>query len=197
MTTNERKDKTGRIAEVELGLSAHENSVLAECRAAVSNDADLDDLRDATLARYLRHNSWTVAPAVDDILNDASFPSFATIRTVIPYAYHGDDKEGRPIYIEKSGQIATAALADPAIVPPDHLLHSHIYGVELMQRRMYENSLKTGKRVNGITTILDFEGLGFHHRQCLHVLKNLMVGKNTERRHDGAAICASCSRSCS
>jgi hypothetical protein len=212
MTTNERKDKTGRIAEVELGLSAHENSVLAECRAAVSNDADLDDLRDATLARYLRHNSWSVAPAVkqmkeylawrkankvDDILNDASFPSFATIRTVIPYAYHGDDKEGRPIYIEKSGQIATAALADPAIVPPDHLLHSHIYGVELMQRRMYENSLKTGKRVNGITTILDFEGLGFHHRQCLHVLKNLMVGKNTERRHDGAAICASCSRSCS
>jgi len=189
MTTNERKDKTGRIAEVELGLSAHENSALAECRAAVSNDADLDDLRDATLARYLRHNSWSVAPAVkqmkeylawrkankvDDILNDASFPSFATIRTVIPYAYHGDDKDGRPIYIEKSGEIATAALADPAIVPPEHLLHSHIYGVELMQRRMYENSLKTGKRVNGITTILDFEGLGFHHRQCLHVLKTLM-----------------------
>ena len=30
----------------------------------MANDADLDDLRDATLARYLRHNSWHVAPAV-------------------------------------------------------------------------------------------------------------------------------------
>jgi hypothetical protein len=38
--------------------------VLAECRAAIQGDAELDDLRDATLARYLRHNSWVVEPAI-------------------------------------------------------------------------------------------------------------------------------------
>ena len=70
--------------------------------------------------------------------------------------------------------IATAALADENIARADHLLHSHIYGVELMQRRMYEISLRKGERVNGICTILDFEGLGFHHRQCLFVLKTLL-----------------------
>jgi len=163
--------------------------VLAECRSAIAGDADLDDLRDATLVRYLRHNSWSVEPAVaqmkeylawrkanniDSILDKTDFPSLATIRTVIPYAYHGFDKEGRMIYIEKSGQIATAALADEALCPPDHLLHSHIYGVELMQKTMYDNALKTGKRANGITTILDLDGLGFHHRQCIHVLKTLL-----------------------
>jgi len=189
MSINERKDKTGRIAEIDLGLSDHEKQVLSECRAAVADDADLDDLRDATLARFLRHNSWSVAPAVkqlreymawrktnniDKILDNSNVPSLATMRTVIPYAYHGFDKEGRMIYIEKSGQIATAALADEAICPPEHLLHAHIYGVELMQKAMYDKSLQTGKRANGITTILDLEGLGFHHRQCIHVLKRLL-----------------------
>jgi hypothetical protein len=70
--------------------------------------------------------------------------------------------------------IATAALADPALCPPEHLMHSHIYGVEYMMRRMQEMSLARGQRVNGICTILDFEGLGFHHRQCLGVLKVLL-----------------------
>ena len=70
--------------------------------------------------------------------------------------------------------IATAALADEKICHPDHLLHSHIYGVEYMQKLLYENSLARGERVNGICTILDFEGLGFHHRQCLSVLRTLL-----------------------
>ena len=111
---------------------------------------------------------------MDKILENPDFPSHDLIRTLIPYAYHGEDKEGRPIYIERTGMIATAALADENIARPDHLLHSHIYGVELMQRRMYEISLRKGERVNGICTILDFEGLGFHHRQCLFVLKTLL-----------------------
>jgi hypothetical protein len=189
MSLNERKDKSGKIAEVELHLGDREKQVLAECRAAIQGDAELDDLRDATLARYLRHNSWVVEPAVkqmkeylawrkrekiDEILSNDNFPSKETIRTLIPYAYHGEDREGRPIYIEKTGMIATAALADPSLCPPEHLMHSHIYGVELMMKRMHELSLARGQRVNGICTILDFEGLGFHHRQCLSVLKVLL-----------------------
>jgi hypothetical protein len=92
----------------------------------------------------------------------------------VPYAYHNSDKEGRPIYIEKTGLIATAALADEKLLNPDHFMHSHIYGVELMQRRMYEMSLARGERVNGITTILDFNGLGFQHRNCMQVLKKCL-----------------------
>jgi len=189
MSLNERKDKSGTIAEVELNLGDNEKKVLGECRAAINGDAELDDLRDATLARYLRHNIWVVEPAVkqmkeylawrkrekiDTILANSDFQSKETIRTCIPYAYHGEDKEGRPIYIEKTGMIATAALADQAICPSEHLMHSHIYGVEYMMKRMQELSLKRGSRVNGICTILDFEGLGFHHRQCLGVLKVLL-----------------------
>lgn len=189
MSLNEVKDKTGKIAEVPLGLSDHEQKVLDETRAAIASDAELDNLRDATLARFLRHNSWVQEPAVkqlkeymawrkannvDHVLDNPDFASKEILRTVIPYAYHGDDKEGRPIYIEKTGKIATSALADPVISIPAHQMHAHIYGVEYMQRRMYENSLKSGKRVNGICTILDLNGLGFHHRTCMHVLKEMM-----------------------
>jgi len=189
MSLNERTDKTGRIKEVELGLADNEKQALGECRRLIADDADLNDMRDATLARYLRHNSWQVEPAikqlkeylawrkankVDEILNEPNFPSRDLIRTIVPYAYHNQDKEGRPIYIEKTGMIATAALADEKICNPDHFMHSHIYGVELMQRLMYESSLARGERVNGICTILDFTGLGFHHRNCMSILKKCL-----------------------
>jgi len=189
MSLNERKDKTGKIREVPLGLSDAEQRALDETRVKTAHDAEINDLRDATLTRYLRFNKWHADPAikqlkeylawrksnnVESVLDNPNFPLKETLRTVIPYAYHGEDKEGRPIYIEKTGQIACAALADPVISVPEHLMHSHIYGVEFMQRRMYENSLARGERINGITTILDFEGLGFQHRTCMSVLQKMM-----------------------
>jgi len=190
MSINERKDHSGRIKEVDLGLSESEQNALNVVRKQIAGDAALDDLRDATWARYLRHNSWRVEPAIkqmkeylnwrkenkiDHVLdNGGDFPSKDRIRTIIPYSYHGFDKEGRPIYLEKTGRIATAALADVAICPPADLNMSHIVGVEKLQRKMHDQSLKTGVRVNGICTILDMEGLGFGHRQCLHVLKDAL-----------------------
>jgi len=188
MSINERKDKTGRIKEVELGLNEQEQQALAECRRLVEA-TELDDLRDATLARYLRAKSWQVEPAIqqmkeylqwrksnniDNILADTNFPSRDLIRTIAPYAYHNMDKEGRPIYIQKTGRIAVGALVDEKILNQEHFFHSHIWGVEYLQRKMHEHSLERGERVNGITTILDFDGLGFHHRNCLHVLKKCL-----------------------
>jgi len=189
MSINERKDKSGKIQEVDLGLAENEQQALDECRHTVADDAELNDMRDATLARYLRANKWQVEPAVkqlkeylkwrkdnniDSITDNPMFPSREMIRTIIPYAYHNTDKEGRPLYIEKTGMIATAALADSKIVNPQHLLRSHIYGVEMLQKAMHEESLKRGTRVNGITTILDMNGLGFHHRGCMMTLKECM-----------------------
>jgi len=189
MSINERKDKTGTIKEVDLGLSDSETQALNECRRHIADDADLNDMRDATLARYLRHNSWSVEPAlkqlkeylawrkannIDHILDKHDFKDRDLIRTIVPHAYHQFDKQGRPIYLEKTGLIATAALADEKITNPDSFLHSHIYGLEMLQRRMHEKSLERKERVNGICTILDLTGLGFGHRNCLMVLKRCM-----------------------
>jgi len=189
MSIAELKDTTGRIRELPLNLQPNEDEALASCRSLVAADEDLKNFRDATLARFLRHQSWQVEPAIkqmkeyvtwrkenniDHILDKDDFPSKALIRRCIPYAYHKADKEGRPLYIEKTGMIATAALADESTLPFDDVLHSHIYGVEMLLRRMHENSLERGERVNGITTILDLNGLGFHHRSCLSVLKRCL-----------------------
>lgn len=189
MSINERKDHSGKIKEVDLGLSEAENKALAECRAAVADDAALNDLRDATLARFLRNNSWSVAPAlqqlreylqwraenkVDQILDNPDFPNKDLIRTIIPYAYHSYDKAGRPVYIEKTGAIATGALADEKLCSMESMLHSHIFGIERLMKLMHESSLQRGERVNGICTILDMTGLGFSHRQCLFVLKHCL-----------------------
>ena len=107
-------------------------------------------------------------------MDTPEFPKKDLIRTIVPYAYHNVDKDGRPIYIERTGMIATAAMADQKICPIDDIIPSHIYGVELMQRCMYQSSLERGHRVSGITTIIDLEGLGFQHRDCLFVLKKCL-----------------------
>ena len=118
--------------------------------------------------------AWRKRENIDRILDTPNFSGKDLIRTIVPYAYHNTDNDGRPIYIEKTGQIATAALADEKIINHKEFMHSHIYGVEQLQKEMYEQSLARGVRVNGITTILDFTGLGFHHRSCIHVLKTCL-----------------------
>lgn len=40
---------------------------LNECRRLIADDAELDDLRDWTLVRFLRNNSFAVQPAIDQM----------------------------------------------------------------------------------------------------------------------------------
>ena len=98
-----------------------------------------------------------------------------TIRTLVPHAYHGHDLDGRPIYIEKTGKIHPAALADESILPHDDFMNSHIWGIEHLMVLAHESSLRRGQRVETFTSIIDMNGLSFSHRAALHLLNQCMT----------------------
>lgn len=164
MRASEHGVHAARRLTVRRGACAHSSRVLALYRPLVLTP----------FTPLLPSQTWRKDNNIDKMLDTTNFASRELIRLLVPYGYHKNDKEGRPIYIEKTGMIATAALADPNICNPQHFMNSHMYGVERLQQLMHEQSLETGVRVNGITTILDFNGLGFQHRSCLFVLKDCL-----------------------
>lgn len=44
---------------------------------------------------------------LDNILRDYDYPELAEVKKHFPHSYHGVDKEGRPIVLERMGQINT------------------------------------------------------------------------------------------
>jgi len=191
MSVWERRDTTGTIKENPLNLSADEEKSLQAIQEQLKNHADhqpiIADLRDATVVRFAKRNAFDVAATVeqiaaylkwrkdngvDKVLETPSYPGLELIRKIVPYAYHQFDIDGRPIYLERTGMINVAALANRKLLPEEQFFHSHIFGMETLHARLQESSLKRGQRVDGICTILDMTGLGFHHRSVLHILKN-------------------------
>lgn len=92
------------------------------------------------------------------------------MRKLIPYAYHGYDVDDRPIYIERTGQMQCQALASNKYVTMSDLLQSHIWGLENLAVLAYNKSIETGKRIDSFTTIIDMNGLWWHHKDVIPLL---------------------------
>ncbi|KAL2504062.1 Phosphatidylinositol/phosphatidylcholine transfer protein SFH3 [Abeliophyllum distichum] len=77
---------------------------------------------------------WRQEFEVDTIMEDFDFKELNEVRKYYPQGYHGVDKEGRPIYIERLGK--TLVIRYPAC------------------------SVATNRHIDSSTTILDVEGVG-------------------------------------
>jgi len=192
MSINEQKHAD--ITETNLStvsLTDTERDHFDQLRASLS--PQYDHITDFTLYRFLKLHSFHVDPArkafidylhwranhkLDTVLSTTP-NKIDTIRTLVPHAYHGHDKEGRPIYIEKTGKIHCAALADESVLPREDFIHSHMWGVENLMNLCHLASLKSGKRVETFTSIIDMNGLGFSHRTALPLLNQCMTLDST------------------
>ena len=192
MAINERKHPD--VLETNLGtlnLTDTEQDHYTQLRASLS--PQYDHLTDFTLYRFLKVNSFHVEAArkqfIDyihwranhklDTVLDTIPNKIDVIRTLVPHAYHGFDLAGRPIYIEKTGKIHCAALADESVLPRVDFINSHMWGVENLMRLAHESSLRSGKRVETFTSIIDMNGLGFSHRTALPLLNQCMTLDST------------------
>jgi hypothetical protein len=126
-----------------------------------------------TTKAFLHYMKWRNDKNVDKIL-ESEFPKSDIIKQIVPYRYAGYDKAGRPLYIEKTGKLAVAAVTDTRVLTVDEFLQSHIWGMEYMASLAYKMSLTLGKRVDTVCSIIDLDGLGLHHRNAITVLKSAM-----------------------
>ncbi|PKA46471.1 Patellin-1 [Apostasia shenzhenica] len=157
-------------------LDPKDEHLVNSLRKLLLSDGQLPEKHDDyhTLLRFLRMRGFDVLKAkemflnmvkwreennIDTIMKDFNFEECAAVKKFYPHGFHGVDKYGRPLYIERVGLADLNALLRVTTV--DRFIKYHISEQEKTLRVRYPAcSLAAKRHVASITTILDVTGVG-------------------------------------
>ena len=163
-------------------LSEAQQKALDSLRALVpvgeAHSTDQDLLRflrarnfnvDAAHKQLSACQKWRKENDVDNIL-DGPYPLEEELRHTLSYCYYGEDKEGRPIYVERSGMVDAKTMMS---LNADDVVRRHIYHQEKQIRRTEESAKRAGKPLDNWCEIHDMLGLSLQHRQVLGLFQKV------------------------
>ncbi|KAJ4950096.1 hypothetical protein NE237_026928 [Protea cynaroides] len=115
-----------------------------------------------TKEAYLNMLSWRKDFGVEAIAKDFRFEEYKEVKKCYPHGFHGVDRSGRPVYIERIGMIDLDALLK--ITTLDRLLKHHVFEQEKTQNlRFPACSIAYKMHITSTTTILDVQGVGMNN----------------------------------
>ncbi|KAM0867092.1 hypothetical protein ACQ4PT_042219 [Festuca glaucescens] len=111
---------------------------------------------------FLNMLKWRQDCAIDAITKDFKFEEYDALKRCYPHGFHGVDRFGRPLYIERIGSVDLNKFMQVTSI--DRYIKYHISEQEkTLSFRYPACSLATNKHISSTTAILDVKGLGMNN----------------------------------